>query len=160
MRPLRIFSMVTTTILVSACTPAPFDRAAEQQKLLQRDAEWADVASAGKDVDKTASYWSDDAVVIPQGQPIVEGKAAIRAFVAGSFAIPGFRIHWKSEAPTFSPDGKLAYMRGTNEMTVPGPDGAPLKLPGRGLTVWRKDADGEWRCVADVWNDPPAGSAK
>lgn len=159
---LRTFSVVATTILVGACAPAPFDRAAEQQKLLQRDAEFSDVASAGKDVDKTASYWTDDAVVIPQGQPIVEGKAAIRAFVASSFAIPGFRIHWKSEAPTFSPDGNLAYMRAANEMTVPGPDGTPLRLPGRGLTVWRKDADGQWRCVADIWNDPPppAGGAK
>jgi ketosteroid isomerase-like protein len=85
----------------------------------------------------------------------VQGKAAIRAFVAASFAIPGFHIQWKSEPPEFSPDGKLAYMRGMNDMTVSGPDGTPLKLPGRALTVWRKDADGQWRCVADIWNDPP-----
>lgn len=148
-------TLLAAAVVLAGCGPASFDRMAEQQKLLQRDAEWADIASAGKDVDKTASYWADDAVIIPQGQPIVEGKAAIRAFVASSFAIPGFHIHWKSEAPTFSPDGRLAYMRGANEMTVPGPDGTPLKLPGRGLTVWRKDTDGQWRCVADIWNDPP-----
>jgi len=155
MARLRFCSIVIATVAAAGCGPAPFDRAAEQQKLLQRDAEWAEVASAGKDVDKAASYWADDAVVIPQGQPVVQGKAAIRAFVASSFAIPGFHIHWKSEPPEFSPDGKLAYMRGANEMTVPGPDGNPINLPGRALTVWRKDADGQWRCVADIWNDPP-----
>jgi ketosteroid isomerase-like protein len=147
--------IVMATVATAGCGPAPFDRVAEQQKLLQLDTEWADVASAGKDVDKAASYWADDAVVIPQGQPVAQGKAAIRAFVASSFAIPGFHIHWKSEPPEFSPDGKLAYMRGANDMTVSGPDGTPIKLPGRALTVWRKDADGQWRCIADIWNDPP-----
>jgi ketosteroid isomerase-like protein len=158
----QIVSLVAAAFLVSGCAPATFDRAAEEKKLLQRDAEWADIASAGKDVDKTASYWSDDAVIIPQGQPIVEGKAAIRAFVASSFAIPGFHIHWKSEKPTFSPDGRLAYMRGANAMTVPGPDGKPMTLAGRGVTVWRLEPDGQWRCVVDTWNDPPlsAGGAE
>jgi hypothetical protein len=25
----------------------------------------------------------------------------------------------------------------------------------RGITVWRRDPDGEMRCVADISNDPP-----
>lgn len=93
---------------------------------MKRDAEWAEAAATGKDVDKIVSYWADDAVVIPQGQPMAEGKKAIRAFVTASLAIPGFRIHWVSDRVSFSPDGKVAYMRSTNEMTVPGPTGDPL----------------------------------
>lgn len=27
------------------------------------------------------------------------------------------------------------------------------------MTVWRRDADGQWRCVVDLWNDPPAVTA-
>jgi hypothetical protein len=61
---------------------------------LKRDAEWADAASSGTDVEKIISYWTDDALVVPPGQPVVEGKAAIRAFVADSLKIPGFKIHW------------------------------------------------------------------
>ena len=156
---LRILSPVVAIFVLVGCSPPPFNLAVEQQKLLQRDAEWADLASAGKDVEKTASYWSDDALIIPQGQPIIEGKAAIRAFVASSFQTPGFNIHWKSEKPMFSPDGKLAYMRGTNMITVPGSNGTLVRLPGRGLTVWRFDPDGQWRCVVDIWNDPPPVSA-
>jgi hypothetical protein len=33
-----------------------------------------------------------------------------------------------SEKPVFSPDGKLAYMRGKDELTVPGQNGAPVTL--------------------------------
>lgn len=147
--------LVLVMISVAGCATLPFDSASESQKLMRRDAEWANVASAGKDVERIVSYWSDDAVVIPQGQPVVEGKAAIRAFVAASLQIPGFKIHWVSETPTFSPDGKLAYMRGTNSTTVPGANGALTTLTARGVTIWRLDPDGQWRCVVDIWNDPP-----
>ena len=152
---LRFLPPVVTILILVGCAPH-FNPVAEGQRLLQRDAEWSELASAGKEVDKAASYWSDDAVIIPQGQPVIEGRAAIRAFVASSFQTPGFNIHWKSEKPVFSPDGKLAYMRSTDRITVPGPNGALLTVPGRGMTVWRVDSDGLWRCVVDIWNDPPA----
>ena len=93
--------------------------------------------------------------MIPPGQPVLEGKAAIRAYVTSSLKIPGFKIHWVSEKVAFSPDGELAYMRGTSETTVPGPKGLPTTLRGRGVTVWRFEPDGRWRCVVDIWNDPP-----
>jgi ketosteroid isomerase-like protein len=145
-------------LLLGACTPAPhntFDAAAESAKLLARDAEWADVSAAGKDVDKVVSYWTDDAVLMESGQPTVEGKDALRKFVAASFAAPGFKIHWVSQKPTFSPDGQMAYLRSTTEVTAPGPDGKPMNLHMQGYTVWRIDPDGQWRCVVDFGGDMP-----
>ena len=151
----RFVQLIVCVCLLEACGSSQFDAAAESRILLQRDAEWAQVALEGKDIEKIVSYWSDDAVVIPQGQPVAEGKAEIRDFVAASLGIPGFSIHWISDKVTFSPDGKLAYMSGANEMTISGPNGAPIKVPGRGITVWRMEPDGQWRCVVDIWNDPP-----
>src|SRR5947199_3068714 len=101
----RLLVAVGMMVSLSSCSTMSFEPASESAKLLRRDAEWSDLASAGKDVERIASYWSDDAVIIPQGQPVVEGKAAIRAFVTSSFKIPGFSIHWVSEKVTFSPDG-------------------------------------------------------
>jgi len=144
--------------MLAACTstqPA-FDAATESTKLMQRDAEWSDLATAGKDVDKIVSYWTDDAVVMEPGQTAVEGKAAIRAYIAESYKTPGFKIHWVSQKPTFSPDGKMAVMRGTDAMTVPGPKGEPMTLHLQGYSVWRKDADGQWRCMVDIANEMPA----
>jgi uncharacterized protein (TIGR02246 family) len=141
--------------LLVGCSHASFNAATEQASLLKRDAEWADAASSGKDVEKIISYWTDDALVVPPGQPVVAGKAAIRTFVADSLKIPGFKIHWVSEKVSFSPDGQLAYMWGTTETTVPGPEGKLMTLHGRGVTVWRREPDGQWRCAVDIWNDPP-----
>src|SRR5437667_10721624 len=147
---LRCLSLLVLSFLVLSCSQRKFDSASEQADLLRRDAEWADLASAGKDVDKIVSYWTDDAVLIFPGQPVLEGKAAIRAYVAESLNTPGFKIHWVSEKPVFSPDGKLAYMRGKDELTVPGPNGAPVTAHLRGISIWRLDADRQWRCVVDI----------
>src|SRR4029079_8235143 len=79
-----IFFGLSVGGLSLACSSAapkaapPFDAAAESAKLMARDAHWADLATAGKDVDSVVAYWTDDAVIVEPGQPVVEGKAAIR----------------------------------------------------------------------------------
>jgi len=153
LRRCLLFAVVPLVFL--SCSQRRFDAMAEGEKLLHRDAEWADLAAAGKDVDRVVSYWSDDAVVIFPGQSVLEGKAAIRAYVAACFQTPGFKIHWVSQKPTFSPDGKVAYMRGSNEATVPAGSGGIMTLHSRGVSIWRIESDGQWRCVMDISNEEP-----
>jgi ketosteroid isomerase-like protein len=128
----------------------------ERGRLLQRDAEWARIASEGQDVERMLSYWTDDAIVLPPGLPAVTGKVALREYVRTSLRIPGFRITWASTDVRFSPDGTLAYMFGRNAVTVKGTDGEPTTTTGRAVTVWRRDPDGIWHCAVDIWNSEPA----
>ena len=122
----------------------------EEEKLLQRDAEWAAIASAGQDVEAILSYWTDDAIVFAPGMQPISGKAALREYVTSSLNIPGFKISWKSTDVRLS--GDLAYMLGNNSVTLNGPDGVPVTIQGRAVTIWRRDSDGEWRCAIDIWN--------
>jgi uncharacterized protein (TIGR02246 family) len=119
--------------------------------LLERDAEWAAAASAGQDLERILSYWTDDAVVISPGMPMLVGKEALRNFVQESLKIPGFSISWTTSDVTLSQDGTLAYLFSQNRVTMNGPDGNPIATEGRAVTVWRRD-DGEWRCAVDIWN--------
>ena len=155
----KLILPLVALVAAGACARPAIDLSAEGATLLRRDAEWADAAAAGTDLEKIVSYWSDDALVIEPGQPIYEGKAAIRNYIAASLKTPGFKIHWVSEKPVFSADGTMAYMRGVDEMTVPGPNGAPMTLPMRGISIWRRDPAGDWRCVADIANQPPPAQA-
>jgi uncharacterized protein (TIGR02246 family) len=155
------FAFVVAGLILGACAPAKgpvFDAAAASTALAQRDADWAAASIAGADPDKVASFWSDDATLMLPGQPPVEGKAALRAFVAQAFQTPGFKIHWVSEKPTFSADGTLAYMRAANETTMPGPKGQPATSHLQGYTIWRLDPDGQWRCVVDMATESPAAT--
>jgi ketosteroid isomerase-like protein len=130
----------------------------ERKHLLERDAEWATLGSIGHEIDRILSYWTDDARVYPPGMPVVSGKAALRGYVEGALAIPGFHITWTTSEATLSPDGQLAYLLSTNTVTLPSATGELVTTPGRAVTVWRKDPDGEWRCAVDIWNTAPAGS--
>jgi len=144
-----------------AGTARAADLKAEEASLMKRDAEWSAVAYEAKDLEKILSFWADDAVVIPSGGPVADGKAAIRAFVQGALAIPGFKIRWTTTKATLSPDGKFAYLQSTTQTTVNGPDGKPQTMDSRATTVWRKDPDGLWRCVLDTWNEAtPAAAAQ
>jgi ketosteroid isomerase-like protein len=130
----------------------------EHKRLLQRDAEWAALASEGQDLERILSFWTDDARVYAPGLPVFSGKAALRSYVEGALAIPGFHITWSTSEASLSPDGQLAYLLSTNTVTIAGPEGQPVTTRGRAVTVWRRESDGQWRCAVDIWNDQPATS--
>ena len=133
----------------------PADSRAE---ILRLDAEWSEVA-ATRDVERILVYWSDDAALCPPGSLALVGKAAIREYIRSSFEIPGFRISWKTEEVTVAESDDLAYGIGTNRVSFLGPDGGTITVEGKAVTVWRRDAAGQWKCVVDIWNDdrPAAG---
>lgn len=119
------------------------------------DEQWAAAAREGKDADKIVSFWSDDAKVYPPGAPVVEGRQAIHAFVAGSLATEGFSISWEPSEAIVDAGGTMGYTTGRNRFTFPDAAGNIATAEGRYLTVWRKNGDGAWKCVIDIWNSPP-----
>src|SRR5436309_11005572 len=97
----RTLVVLIAVLILSRYHAMAFDAVAEEKKMLARDAEWADLATKGKEIDKIVSYWTDDAVLIMPGQPIVEGKAAIRAYVASSLSTRVSKTLGKSRRGTF-----------------------------------------------------------
>ena len=158
MRLIHGMSALLFAMALSACAPPPFDAVGEGRKLAARDADFANVSRDGKDIEKILSYWTEDARVILSGQPVYDGKAAIRSFVTAALKSPGFKIHWVSESPVFSADGSLAWLSSVVETSVADEKGVVTTSKARSLTVWRKDPDGEYRCVMDIASDSPPAS--
>ena len=156
-------AMLSVVVLFGGRAPAAakVDIAAERALLFRTDKAWSQAAAA-RDVEKTLSFWTDDASVYPPGQPAVVGKDALRRYVTEGFGLPGFSIRWETSAFDVSASGDMAYGLGTNVVTMNDPQGKMVTERGRSVTVWRKGADGSWRCVSDIWNagpdaPPPAG---
>jgi len=147
---------ITVFLLVPLLTPiqgADLDK--ERAAILRIDKEWAVAAGEGRDVDRIVSFWADDAKVYAPGTPLLVGKEAIRQFVQKSLATPGFSIHWETTEVVVSSDGSLAYATGTNRTTLNDAQGKQIEIHGKGVTVWRKDPSGAWKCIIDIWNDNP-----
>lgn len=159
--PARHLSALLVLLLLPGCAPReePVDLEAERAALLELDRQWREAAEANEDVELIVSYWSDDAKVIPPGQPPVVGKEALREMVSSFMEIPGFSVSWESEEVHVSADGRMAWMYGTNAFTFPDEEGNLVTTPGRAVTVWRKNENGEWKCAVDIWNEGPAAEA-
>lgn len=141
---------LSTTVLVSlGCRAPAVDVATEGRRLLEVDRAWAVAAGSGQSADSLVSFWSDDARVGMSGQPVVQGKAAIKGMVTSMMAIPGFHITWTADSAIVSSGGDLGYTYGTNEVTLPDSTGKAVTTRGNYVAVWRKDSDGRWRCVMD-----------
>jgi ketosteroid isomerase-like protein len=119
-----------------------------RDELLATDHAWAE-AAAGRDVERIASYWTDDAVVYLAGRPPVVGKEALIRMVQKGRATEGFCIHWDTFDAVVARSGDLAYTLAHYTMTAPRPDGALVTQRGTSICAWRRE-DGTWRCTLEV----------
>ena len=103
----------------------------------------------------------DDAFLLAPGGPVSQGKEAIRAAIADLEALPGFSISWTPSAAQVGSTGGLGFTIGSYEMRLDGPDGGPIKIDGKYMTVWDMQSDGSWKVAADMFNDngPPVPAA-
>ena len=139
-------------LIASACTQqTPVDaRAADESAIRDLDAKWSKTAAAN-DLDGTVSYYSDDAHLLPPNAPIASGKQAIRA-VWASLLGPNISVSWQVSKIEVSRSSDLAYVMGVYTLTVKDPKGKPVTDQGKLVEVWKKQADGNWKTVADIFN--------
>ncbi len=131
----------------------------EEAAIRRTDADWL-AAAASHDLNRVLPFWADDATILVPGKPPIVGKEPIRKYVSEWFAKPGFSITWKTEKVEVSQSGDLAYSTGTDRISLNGPDGKSLTEEGRGVTIWKKQTDGSWRCVLDVMSPAEGSSVK
>ena len=125
-----------------------------EQALRDLNEQWSKAAAA-KDLDKTVSYYADGATVMPPNGPSATTKDAIRS--AWKDMLTDASISWKTTKVEVAQSGDLGYTSGTYEVSLNDPTGKPVNDHGKYLEVWKKQADGSWKCVMDIWNsDLPA----
>jgi len=150
-RPVLVASILAT----AACAPIePIDTAVEGAELMRISREWSDVVGAG-DIDAAISYWAEDAVVMVPGLPPLRGREAIRGYVEAGAEIPGFSVRWEPLEAHVSETGDMAYLIERNQFTMQDSTGAMITESNKGVTVWRRQPDGSWKNVIDMWNADP-----
>jgi uncharacterized protein (TIGR02246 family) len=150
-------------IAVAGCdrkAEATVDTAAIEKEIKGQEAQWArDYAE--HDSEALASHYADDAALANPDTPLAVGKDAIRKETASFAADPNLRIEFASDRVQVAASGDLAYTRGHYSMTYTDPDTRKAATgSGSYLTVWKKQADGNWKAVEDFVTPGPKAEAK
>ena len=146
-----------TAMLLSSCSEQTVDQEAVAQELMDLSRNWSSMVGSG-DLEASMDFWADDAVMLPPDLPVLSGKAAIREYVSSMASIPGFRISWEPESAQISRHGDMAFLIERNVIEMDGENGEKIVTHGKVVTVWRKESNGEWKNVVDMWNAAPPSS--
>jgi uncharacterized protein (TIGR02246 family) len=139
------------------CNPQKPDIQAEGEKIMELSREWSRAASSGN-VEKTVSYWAEDAILMSAGQPQLKGKKAIRQMVEESYKIPGFRISWEPQTVEVSANGDMAYLIEKAQVSFIDSTGKPITQNNKAVSIWRKQGDGSWKNVVDISTPEPVAN--
>jgi ketosteroid isomerase-like protein len=142
--------------LLTGCTENAIDQNAEADKLMELSKAWANSVK-NKNVDEMLSYWADDAILMSPNEPAVIGIDSLRAMVKRSIKIPGFEINWNPQEAYVSKSGDLGYVIFKNYMTMPiDTMGNTRTVFNKGVEIWKKQSDGDWKNVVDISNADPS----
>ena len=126
------------------------DIEADTTALKKIEEEWT-AASISGDIDKLVSFFTDNAVNIPPNEPALIGKEAIRSWFQQSS--DQFTMEQEGTVEDVQVSGDLAFTRGTETIIfTPKAGGESLKAKDRWVTIYRKQSDGTWKCICNIWS--------
>ena len=136
--------LLACALAFAGCGPkAPVaDSNADVAALTSAAAGW-EQAYNDKDADAVAAIYAEDAQLLPDGAPAVNGRAAIREHYANEIATPWAMISVESDANGVA--GDWAWRSGTWSVETAPP------VSGKYLEVWHRTAEG-WRLHRDIAN--------
>ncbi len=151
--------IITAAILAATASCAPgvpsLDLDAERAALREADSRYTQLATA-KDADGVSGLYAVDATIYPPTSATVSGLDGVRQFAAEFTSVPGLTLSFRPLVIDVSRDGDMGYTINAVEITVPDEAGNPVTELIRDFHLWRKQEDGSWKVVVDIWNAEPA----
>jgi ketosteroid isomerase-like protein len=148
-------------LLVFGCNrtqqPPAATQAADEAAVRQTDENWSKAAQSKK-VDDWVAFYSDDAVILPPNEKKASGKEDVRKDIGELMMLPSLGLSWKPAKVEVARSGDLAYTQGSYQLSYADPHGKPMTDQGKTLEIWNKQADGSWKCVADMWSSDLPGA--
>ena len=116
--------------------------------LLATDRAWEKVYS-GKDLRKSVAACDDKGSLLWPNVPIAIGKDAIAKAIQDDFSQGD--LTWRLNAVGVARSGDLGYTSGVYEWKLKGATSGAADN-GKYLTIWKKEADGTWKVLFDMFN--------
>ncbi|MFZ0735683.1 MAG: DUF4440 domain-containing protein [Candidatus Acidiferrales bacterium] len=130
-----------------------------EDALRAADAAWLKAYDT-RDVEKAVAFCDEQGSMLAPYTPIATGKPAIAKLIAFEFSLPDFRFTRHPDTAGVARSGELGYTSGTYIVNFSEPSGKLIADKGKYLTIWKKQADGSWKVLFDMFNTdmPPPSS--
>ena len=148
-RSVLMYLVVALCAAFMSCS-RPGNRSIDEAVIRAASREWSD-AEAGKDLEKCVSFYAEDGERFATGSPLIVGRDALRKEWAKYLSAPG-SFHWTTSKVEVARSGDLAYETGVFVIKTVDKDQQPAIINGKYVLVWKKQADGKWKVVADIDN--------
>jgi ketosteroid isomerase-like protein len=132
------------------------DTASDEAAIRKADSAWS-VATGSKQINDFMSYMAEDGIIEAPNAPVAKGKDDVQKLMSSFFSIPGFSVKWQATKVEAAGSGDMGYSIGAYELNVNDAQGKPMTDHGKYTTIWKKQADGNWKVTVDMFNsDLPA----
>lgn len=143
-------------LLFLACAPPPSEPLdAFPAELEEAVAAFYAAVDAG-DADGVIALFHDNALVLPDGGPPRLGKEAVseswRAGAGGGFRLRDISVLQAGRS------GDLAFRVNQYSWSMAGEGDGRDWFPTKNVHIWKRQADGSWKLLVDLWNENPEGS--
>jgi len=157
---LRIAAVLTMFGLMLTLAVAAQTNSKAAEAIRKTDQAWM-AAYASKDVEKSASFMAPDGAMYAPNAPAAQGLEAVKNMAAGMFKMPDVKLSWAPTLVEAAKSGDLGVSSGTYEFSFKDPSGKVVHDKGKYVTVWKKQADGSWKVLRDIFNsDMPSQSTQ
>ncbi|MEQ9422982.1 MAG: nuclear transport factor 2 family protein [Cyclobacteriaceae bacterium] len=138
---------IFAVLILLGCQPAAPDKAVLIEEVRAAEKAFND-AAADKSVKEAFLEFVDDEGVIKRGNKIIKGKTAIAEFFDNQ-TFTQQRLAWKPTFIDVSSSGDMAYTYGNFQFSALAADSTEINSEGIFHTVWKRNANGEWKFVYD-----------
>ena len=144
-------------LLLASCTPLPPD-IEEARTSLRAAAEAYAAAASAKDAETVVSMYDTDALMIPPNAELVDGLAGVQEYRFGFIETPGVSLEFELVRVEVAASGDIGWSFAIGDITIDQGDEEPGRDIVRDFHTWRRQSDGSWKVVVDMWNSGmPAG---
>jgi uncharacterized protein (TIGR02246 family) len=155
----RTLKIAAVTLITAGCTtPATDGAGADAPDLealrasLREAAEAYQAAASAKDADAVVAMYDADALMVPPSGEMVRGLDGVRDYRFGFIETPGVSLSFDLQRVEVSASGDLGWSLSVGYITIAREDGSTARDVVRDVHTWRRQPDGSWKVVLDVWN--------
>lgn len=103
-----------------------------------------------------ADWFAEDGVVLGNGAAPLIGLVAI--VKSANWSPKAYQLTWTPTDAVMGPSGDMGYTWGHFEGHSKDANGNAVTTTGRYMTIWRKQADGNWKVALDAGANEPAAA--